>query len=167
MGAADGERRPAIRLLFMDVDGTLTDGRVYIGEGGELFKAFDIKDGLGIHDILPALGIVPVIITGRRSAMLERRCAELGIAGLHQGVSDKLPLLREIASGCGVDLDGCAYIGDDVNDLPCMEAVKEAGGVVGCPADAVSEVRSVADFVSVKDGGHGAVREFIEYLRCK
>ena len=165
MGAVDGLRRAGFGLLFMDVDGTLTDGRVYVGEGGELFKAFDIKDGLGIHDILPALGIVPVIITGRRSAMLGRRCAELGIAELHQGVSDKLPLLHEIAAGHGVGLGGCAYIGDDVNDLPCMEAVKKAGGVVGCPADAVPEVRSVADFASERDGGRGAVREFIEWLR--
>lgn len=155
----------SMRLMVMDVDGTLTDGRVYMGADGELFKAFDIKDGLGIHDILPALGIVPVIITGRRSAMLERRCAELGIRELHQGVSDKLPLLRETAASHGVGLDGCAYIGDDVNDLRCMEAVKKAGGVVGCPSDAVPEVRLIADFVSAKDGGHGAVREFIEYLR--
>lgn len=165
MGAVDGSRRAGVGLLFMDVDGTLTDGRVYVGGGGELFKAFDIKDGLGIHEILPALGIVPVVITGRRSAMLERRCTELGIAELHQGVSDKLPLLCEIAAGHGVGLGSCAYIGDDVNDLSCMEAVKNAGVVVGCPADAVSEVRLVADFVSARGGGCGAVREFIEWLR--
>lgn len=165
MVSVDGACRVSIRLLFMDVDGTLTDGRVYVGEGGELFKAFDIKDGLGIRNVLPSMGVVPVIITGRRSAMLERRCAELGIGELHQGVSDKLPLLREITESYGVGLGCCAYIGDDVNDLPCMEVVKGAGGVVGCPSDAVPEIHLLADFVSTRDGGRGAVREFITWLR--
>lgn len=154
-----------ISILIMDVDGTLTDGRIYISETGEYLKVFDVKDGLGIKCLLPETGVIPVIITGRKSAMLERRCAELGIEELHQGISDKLSLLCEIAAEHGIGLDGCAYIGDDINDLPCMEAIKNAGGLVGCPADAVFEVRSVADFVSTRGGGHGAVREFIEWLR--
>lgn len=159
-----GPCRADVRILFMDVDGTLTDGSVYVGETGELFKAFDIKDGLGIREILPALGIVPVIITGRSSRMLESRCAELGVSELHQGVSDKLALMIEIARSGGAELSQCAYIGDDVNDLPCMEALSCAGGLVGCPADAVETVRIVADFLSSRPGGRGAVREFIEWL---
>lgn len=156
-----------IRLLAMDVDGTLTDGRVYIGADGEPFKAFDVKDGLGIARVLPETGILPVIITGRRSAALERRCTEIGIAELRQGVSDKLSVLEEVAGSHGVPLSGFAYIGDDVNDLPCMEAVSRAGGVVGCPADAVPEVLAVADYVCARDGGRGAVREFIEWLKSQ
>lgn len=163
--AARDHRRGGLRLLFMDVDGTLTDGKVYIGEKGELFKAFDIKDGLGIREILPSLGITPVIITGRRSLILESRCAELGIAELHQGVSDKLSLMLEIACSYGVELSECAYIGDDVNDLACMNAVKGAGGVVGCPMDAAERVRNISDFSSSRPGGGGAVRDFIEWLR--
>lgn len=153
-----------IKLLAMDVDGTLTDGRIYIGAEGEQLKAFDVKDGLGIASLLPEMGILPVVITGRSSCQLERRCAELGIKELHQGVSDKLDVLNGIAERKGAALSAVAYIGDDVNDLACMRAVAEAGGLVGCPSDAVSEVIAFADFVSAKGGGHGAVREFIEWL---
>lgn len=154
----------AIRVFCMDVDGTLTDGKVYVGDGGELFKAFDVKDGLGIRRILPERGIVPVVITGRESAMLARRCAELAVEEVHQGVSDKLPLLEDIAARLGASMANVAYIGDDVNDLDCMRAVKSAGGVVGCPADAVLDVLEIADFVSRRCGGAGAVRDFIDYL---
>ena len=85
-----------IKLLVMDVDGTLTDGKIYMGAEGEMMKAFDVKDGYGIAHILPRLGITPVIITGRRSGIVERRCAELGITELYQGVRDKLEKLREL-----------------------------------------------------------------------
>lgn len=153
-----------IKLLCMDADGTLTDGRICIGAEGEQFKAFDVKDGLGIASLLPKMGILPVVITGRSSRLLERRCAEIGITELRQGVSDKLGMLNSIAEHEGVALSEVAYIGDDVNDLPCMRAVAEAGGLVGCPADAVPEVVAAADFVSARDGGRGAVREFIEWL---
>lgn len=156
-----------ISILAMDVDGTLTDGRVYLGADGEPFKAFDVKDGLGIASLLLDMGVVPVVITGRRSAALERRCSELGITELYQGVSDKLPVLGEIAGKFGTDLSGVAYIGDDVNDLPCMDAVSRAGGLVGCPADAVSEVADAADYICTRNGGRGAVREFIEWLRAR
>ena len=149
-----------IKYLVMDVDGTLTDGKIYIGSKGEMMKAFDIKDGYGIHDIAMPFGIVPVIITGRKSEIVQRRCDELGIKEVHQGVKDKLAKLREVTG----DLSSVAYIGDDLNDIPCMEAVKGAGGVVGCPFDAVRKVRDTAVFVSSHNGGDGAVREFIEYL---
>ena len=149
-----------IKYLVMDVDGTLTDGKIYMGSQGEMMKAFDIKDGYGIHDIAMPFGIVPVIITGRRSEIVERRCQELGIKEVHQGVKDKLGKLREVTG----DLSGVAYIGDDLNDLPCMDAVKVAGGVVGSPADAVREVRDMTDFVAPHKGGNGAVRDFIDWL---
>lgn len=149
-----------IRLLVMDVDGTLTDGRILIGPDGEALKAFDAKDGYGIKHLLPDSGIEPMIITGRRSRILERRARELGITALHQGVHDKLPLLNRLLRERGLAPDEAAYIGDDLNDLEAMRAV----GVAGCPADAVRGVIDIADHVCVHDGGRGAVREFIEYL---
>ena len=149
-----------IKYLVMDVDGTLTDGRIYMGNDGEMMKAFDIKDGCGIHDILIPAGIAPVIITGRSSKILENRCKELGITNLHQGIRNKIEKLLTITT----DLSMVAYIGDDINDLSCMEPIKEAGGLVGCPADAVQKVINLADFVSKRNGGNGAVREFIEWI---
>lgn len=157
-------RRVAVRMLVMDVDGTLTDGTIYTGPDGECMKAFNVKDGLGIAELLPKRGIVPVIITGRGCASLEARAAELGISELHQRVADKPAKMREVAERLGCGLGEAAYIGDDLNDLACMQAVQQAGGVVGCPADAVPEVCEVADYVAARDGGHGAVREFVEWL---
>lgn len=155
-------RNDNIKILVLDVDGTLTDGKVYIGETGELFKAFDIKDGLGIHDLLPRYGIVPVIITGRQSTILAVRCKEIGIEYLYQGVSDKVGTLKRLLEEWELDYKNCAYIGDDVNDLPCMKLV----AVSGCPADAVMEVKQKVQYIATRNGGCGAVREFIEWL-CK
>ncbi len=152
-----------IRILAMDVDGTLTDGKIYMGPDGEAMKAFNIKDGLGIHDLLIPAGIIPVIITGRKSRIVENRSRELGITEVHQGVSDKVQKLKELAG----DLSEAAYIGDDLNDLKCMQAVKAEGGLTGCPADAAAEVRGLCDFVSEFRGGEGAVRDFIEWLLIK
>lgn len=149
-----------IKYLVMDVDGTLTDGKIYMGNDGEAMKAFSIKDGCGIHDILIPAGIVPVIITGRSSKIVENRCGEIGIKEIHQGISNKIEKLLSITD----DLSSVAYIGDDINDLSCMKPVKEAGGKIGCPADAVKKVKEIADFISTKNGGDGAVREFIEWL---
>lgn len=149
-----------IKFLVMDVDGTLTDGKIYMGSTGELIKAFDIKDGCGIHDIAIPAGIIPMIITGRTSKILENRCRELEITEVHQGVSNKIEKLCELVN----DLSLVAYIGDDINDLVCMKGVKEAGGIVGCPADAVKAVQMVSDYICEKIGGSGAVREFIDWI---
>lgn len=151
-----------IKYLVMDVDGTLTDGKIYMGDNGEIMKAFSIKDGYGIHDVAPQHGLVPVIITGRESGILTRRCCELGIGTVFQGIKNKTEQLKEITK----NFSCVAYIGDDLNDLPCMLAVKEAGGVVGCPADAVKSVQELADYVTPSCGGCGAVRDFIDWL-CK
>ncbi|MBP5442043.1 MAG: HAD hydrolase family protein [Treponema sp.] len=153
-----------IHFLILDVDGTLTDGKIYMGQSGELFKAFDIKDGLGIHDLLPKIGIIPVIITGRNSIIVANRCAELGIKNLFQGVSDKIMCLKEFLEKQDYGIETVAYMGDDINDLECMELVKSAGGFCACPVDAVTKVKNMCDFVSSKTGGNGAVREFIEYI---
>ena len=151
------------KYLIMDVDGTLTDGKIYMSNTGELMKAFNIKDGAGIHDILIPAGITPVIITGRTSDIVLNRCRELGITEVHQGVSNKIEKLITVIGGED-KLNTVAYIGDDINDLSCMKPVKEAGGLVGCPADAVEKVKEMADYVAVRNGGDGAVRDFIEWL---
>lgn len=153
-----------IKYLVMDVDGTLTDGKIYMGNDGEIMKVFNVKDGCGIHDILIPSGIIPVIITGRNSRILENRCKELGISRLYQGIGDKLTLLKQILEEEENEMSSVAYIGDDINDLKCMIQVKKEGGIVGCPADAIDNVVSIADFVSVHNGGDGAVREFIEWI---
>lgn len=153
-----------IKLLVMDVDGTLTDGKIYMGNNGEVMKAFDIKDGCGIHDILIPGGIIPCIITGRESKILENRCREIDIQSLYQGVRDKTTQLNKVLRAYNISMSEVAYIGDDINDLACMKAVKSGGGVVGCPADAVAAVIEISDFISKRNGGNGAVREFIEYI---
>lgn len=149
-----------IKYLVMDVDGTLTDGKIYMGNDGEMMKAFSIKDGCGIHDIAIPSGIVPVIITGRKSKILENRCAEIGITEIYQGVSDKVEKLKTVTP----KFKDVAYIGDDINDLSAMTIIKENGGIIGCPKDAATSVMKVASFISSRNGGDGAVREFIEWL---
>ena len=150
-----------IRMLIMDVDGTLTDGKIYIGPSGEIMKAFDIKDGYAIAHMLPEMGIMPVIITGRQSAIVENRAKELGIKEIRQGTSDKLGTLKEIAQKYDVSPDKIAYIGDDLNDLDCIEYV----GFTACPADAVDAVRQKVDYVCQHPGGQGALREMAERLQ--
>lgn len=149
-----------IRYLVMDVDGTLTDGKIYMGQNGEVCKAFNVKDGYGIHNLAIPSGIIPVIITGRKSDIVLNRCRELEINKVYQGINDKVKTILSITS----DLSLIAYIGDDLNDLCCMERIKKAGGKIGCPADAVNEVKQLADFIANSNGGNGAVREFIEWI---
>lgn len=159
-----------IKYLVMDVDGTLTDGKIYMGAQGEMMKSFNIKDGYGIHDILPKYGIIPIVITARSSKIVENRCEELGIKDLYQGERDKLSCLCTVMEMYGQKKnDGflfkdVAYIGDDILDMECMTHVLEDGGMVGCPADAVDDVKGISSFVASKCAGDGAVREFIEWL---
>lgn len=160
-----------IKFLVMDVDGTLTDGKIYMGVDGEAFKAFDIKDGYALHTLLKEHGIIPVIITARKSPMVEHRCKELGVTEIHQGVMNKLDCLKGIlekysSADQQYDLSNVAYIGDDLLDLQCMRPITEAGGIAGCPSNAVKEVIAVCGFIASSKGGEGAVREFAEYLFC-
>lgn len=150
----------SIKMLVMDVDGTLTDGAIYMSGQGEVMKAFDIKDGYAIKHILPTLGITPVIITGRKSDIVKRRAAELDIVELYQGVSDKVSVLKEVAEKHSVCAEEIAYIGDDLNDLPAIEFC----GLTACPQDAVETVKAMVDHVCRHNGGRGAVREFIDLM---
>lgn len=160
-----------IKFLVMDVDGTLTDGKIYMGVDGEAFKAFDIKDGYALHTLLKEHGIIPVIITARKSPMVEHRCKELGVTEIHQGVMKKLDCLKGIlekysSADQQYDLSNVAYIGDDLLDLQCMEPITESGGIAGCPSNAVKEVIAACSFVAPNKGGEGAVRDFVEFLIC-
>ncbi len=159
-----------IKFLVMDVDGTLTDGKIYTGNNGEIMKAFDVKDGYGIKELLPQFDIIPIIITARNSDILEQRCKEIHVSSLFQGIHEKFEKLTEVITEFNetnhtlYTLKDCAYIGDDILDIQCMQPIKEAGGKIGCPADAVPKVRELAEYVSTKNGGSGAVRDFIEWL---
>ncbi len=150
----------SIKLFVMDVDGTMTDGHIYISASGEMMKAFDVKDGYAIYHMLPAHDIIPVIITGRSSEIVATRAKELKITELYQGVSDKLSVLATVAAKYDATPNQIAYIGDDLNDLDAMSYC----GFSACPADAVEEVLQAAKYVCKHNGGRGAVREFVEYL---
>ncbi len=152
----------AIKFIIMDVDGTLTDGKIYIGNDGECMKAFSVKDGYAINHILKSKEIKPIVITARTSSIVEKRCAELGITEVHQGKMDKLDALNNIVGEENFKL--CAYFGDDILDMKCMMPIKEAGGIIGCPQDAVKEVKAISDFISTDRAGEGALREFAEWL---
>lgn len=143
-----------LRLLALDVDGVLTDGRIIYGNEGEELKAFNIKDGVGIK-ALQHSGIRVALITGRRSAIVERRARELGIGSVVQGREDKLQALRELCAALDVELTDCAYMGDDLPDLAAIEAA----GLGLTVADACRAVRHAADWCSALPGGAGAVRE--------
>lgn len=151
-----------IKYLIMDIDGSLTDGKVYMGNKGELMKAFSVKDGYSINFILKPEKIEPIVITARKSKIVEQRCKELGIREVYQGVLDKLSKLKEIIGNDS--LGQCAYFGDDILDLPCMESIILAGGVVGCPCDAVAKVKKKASYVCKQKAGEGAFREFTEWV---
>lgn len=151
-----------IKYLIMDVDGTLTDGKIYMGPNGEAMKAFSVKDGYVFNFILKPRNIIPVVITARTSSIVEQRCEELGITEIYQGKVNKLAVLKEIVGDNG--LGECAYFGDDVIDLNCMKPIKEAGGIVACPRDAVLEVKVISDYICLNKAGEGALREFAEWL---
>lgn len=148
-----------IKLFAMDVDGTLTDGGVYMdGRGGE-WKRFDIQDGMGIAR-LKASGVVIAFVSGRPSPATDQRAKDLGVDRVYNGAGDKLSVLRELAFGLGLSREEIAYMGDDVNDLPAMEWA----GLGIAPANALPEVKAASYWVTNSCGGHGAVREAAERI---
>jgi len=149
-----------IKLLVMDVDGTLTDGMLYIGENGEIMKAFNVKDGYAVAKILPMMGIHPVIISGRISSIVERRASELGIVDLIQGCDNKSLALNELITRLNFSFTEVGYIGDDLNDLDAMRLC----AFRACPMNAVKEIKEICHFISQKDGGQGAIRDVIDFL---
>ncbi len=149
----------SIRAAIFDVDGVLTDGRLYIGEHGEAFKAFHVLDGHGLK-LLAQGGIVPVVITGRDSSAVRRRVADLGIAHARYGAHDKLAAADEVLAALRIGWDTVAVIGDDWPDLPLLQRA----AFTCAPANAHAEIRALARHVTALSGGHGAVREFCDLL---
>ena len=148
-----------MKAAVFDVDGVLTDGRLYIAESGEQFKAFHSLDGHGLK-LLAQAGIVPIICTGRDSPAVRRRVADLGLQHAHYGVKDKLAVVQQAISALGVDWADLAVIGDDWPDLPLLVRA----GLACAPANAHAEVKAVAHHVSPLQGGEGAARELCDLL---
>jgi 3-deoxy-D-manno-octulosonate 8-phosphate phosphatase (KDO 8-P phosphatase) len=159
IGRALADRLRQIRLFATDVDGVLTDAGMYYAESGDEWKKFNTRDGMGIK-LLQKAGFITAIVTQERTKIVARRAEKLAIPELHQGVMDKLTLIREMAVRHGLSLSQVAYIGDDVNDLESLRAV----GFSAAPADGMSEICDAVDYVCVKKGGEGAVREIAELL---
>ena len=148
-----------IELLVFDCDGVLTDGRIVYDSAGHEAKNFHAHDGMGFL-LLRQAGLRSAVITGRSSAALERRCQDLKVGYLFQGVANKLQCLTQLLQELGLDFTNVLYMGDDWNDWPSM--LQAAISV--CPADAPDVIRQLADQVMSHPGGHGAVRECIEYV---
>jgi 3-deoxy-D-manno-octulosonate 8-phosphate phosphatase (KDO 8-P phosphatase) len=153
------ERARAVRLAIFDVDGVLTDGRLWIGPSGEAFKAFDIHDGHGVK-MLQAAGVATAILSGRESEAVSRRAKELDIRHVVQGAGDKLAAFEELLRRVELRPAECAFVGDDLPDLPVMQRC----GLAVAVANAVDAVKSAAHYVTKAPGGRGAVREFCELM---
>ena len=151
-----------VRVIFLDVDGVLTDGTITYDSFGREIKSFNVKDGYGIVRALNS-GIEVVVLSGRLSSYVEKRCRELGIRHVFQGIEDKLSVAREFLEERKLSLEESAAMGDDIQDLPLLEAV----GLSGAPKDAVPQVKVKVNFVSSLSGGRGAVREFIDWILRK
>ncbi len=148
-----------IRLLVLDVDGVLTDGRLYFGVRGEALKAFHVRDGVGLKQLQRA-GCTVAVISGRRSRMVAARCRELGVRHVLQGVGDKLAALTRLCARLKLTPAACACVGDDLPDVPLMQAAALSFAV----ADAHQSARRAADVVTRLPGGCGAVREVCDHL---
>ncbi len=148
-----------IVCFVFDVDGTLTDGTIYIGKDGEMQKAFNVKDGFAIF-AARKLGYKMAIITGRQSEIVSRRAQELGIENVYQAVKDKLVALNDLCTKLDIKLEQIAYIGDDINDLRVMKNA----GFSACPSDAVEEIKCNANLITPQKGGSGAARYVIEFV---
>ncbi len=160
--APTSKARAPIRLLVLDVDGVLTDGRLYYGARGQALQAFHVRDGHGIKALL-AVGIRIAVISGRRSRGVVLRCRELGIRDVHQGVVDKLACLSAICRKLKIDLSDCAAVGDDSPDAPVLRAAAVSYAV----ADAHADARRAATHVTRLRGGRGAVREVCDALLAR
>ena len=148
-----------IKLIIFDVDGVLTAGHIIFGQDGEALKAFHCQDGMGIS-LAHKAGLKTAIITGRESQIVHRRATELRIGDIHQGAADKVIALHSLMQKHCLTFEQIAYVGDDINDLPVMVQV----GLPCAVANAVPEVKAVAKYIAIRQGGNGAVRDIIEYI---
>lgn len=150
----------AISLLLTDSDGVLTDGGVYYSERGEEMKRFSIRDGMGVARLRTMVNVDVGIVTGETSASVKKRAEKLSITELHLGIKDKVAVVNEISNRMNLQLEQIAYIGDDTNDVEVMKLV----GLSACPNDAISMVKKVSDYICTNNGGHGAFRDFAEFI---
>lgn len=153
------ERARDVRILIMDVDGTLTDGAMYYSADGEALKRFSTRDGMGIT-LLHRAQIDTAIVTSEASAIAARRAEKLRVPHVILGCHDKSAAVTDLAHRLGVPMQAIAYIGDDVNDGPVMRLC----GLTACPSDAAESIKLVAHYVCSASGGNGAVREFAEFI---
>lgn len=153
------EKAKKIKLLILDIDGVLSDNRLYYGDNGIEYKSFFTRDGHGMV-MLQKSGIDIAIITGRKSPLIDKRIKDLKVKHIYQGVPDKLPHFLELVDKLGLSFDEIAYVGDDILDLPILMRV----GLSMAPMDADKEVISRVDYISKFNGGQGCVREACELL---
>lgn len=153
------ESAACVKLMIFDVDGVLTDGQLHLGAEGELFKSFNIQDGHGLK-LLAQAGIASAIITGRSTAMVAKRAAELGIQYCYQNSHNKLDALADLLHRTGLAAKECGYMGDDWPDIGAMAQV----GFAACPAQAHIEVRTRCHYIAQNQGGQGAVREVCDLI---
>jgi len=153
------DRAKNIKLIVFDVDGVMTDGSLYLCDDGQEYKAFNSHDGLGMK-MLKASGVEMAIITGRTSNVVVKRAENTGVAHFYQGVEDKLEALEHLAQKLGLELSQCAFMGDDVLDLPPM---RRSGLALSVPA-APPLVKQHAHYVTTREGGRGAIREVVELI---
>ena len=151
-----------IKLLMLDVDGTLTDGGVYFDAEGPAMKRFDVHDGLGLVRLREA-GVEVALVTADSSPIAQARAAKLGIRAVFAGCRNKAEVVRRLLEERGLKPDEALYMGDDVSDLGAMAEV----GNSAAPASAMAEVREAADYVTTKTGGHGAVREVCDLILAR
>ena len=157
--SATVEKIERVKLLILDVDGVLTDGSINYTDDGREFKSFDVKDGHGIK-LLMRTGIGVAMVTARESEAVALRARDLGVEDLYQGQKEKLGAFEAILKKRGLSAGECAYVGDDLIDLPVLRRV----GFSVAVADAVDEVKEAADYVTGAGGGRGAVRETAELI---
>lgn len=153
------EQFALIKVLFLDIDGVLTDGSVLVTEQGEQLRRFSIKDGYAIQ-LAMKRGLNIVVISGGKSQSVLHRLRGLGISDVFLDVADKLTLMRKLIDECGAKREEVAFMGDDIPDLACLREV----GLALCPLDAVEEIKAICHYVSPKKGGEGCVRDVIEKM---
>ena len=153
------ERAKRVRMLALDVDGVLTDGRLYFDNDGNELKSFSTRDGLGMR-LIQKYGVELALITGRTSGIVEARARQLGIRHVYQGRNDKLNALRELVEATGIEPAEICFAGDDLLDLPVLQKV----GLSVTVADAEAPVKSRVDWITEADGGRGAVREICNLI---
>ena len=159
MSPARRPRWSAVRALVTDVDGVLTDGGLYYAQNGDELKRFDVRDGQGLVSLREA-GLLVAIVTRKESTIVARRARDLGIAEVHQNVTDKAAAVRDLLARHAIAPRDAAYVGDDLGDLPAMKLV----GLPIAVKEAVREVRRAARYITRAGGGHGALRELTDLI---